>query len=307
MPNASPGKLSLGTAAFAAGYGATRGANAALDSDAVNELLTTAWEAGIRHLDTAPDYGDAEQLIGDIMRQAGPVGWRISTKVKTPPPQETDVRGWVHRELEGSMSRLGLDRLSTVFLHRPEVVTSHSGETLLATLLELRDSGIIGAVGASIYGPDELGPLFSAGRFDVVQAPVSVVDRRMLAPEATQLIEENACALEVRSVFLQGLLIATPVARPGWARSFDAGLSFWDAWAEEQGATSSAARAGICLGWALERSEVTRVVVGVESAAQLRILLDVLPQSGSITVPDAAQVDDLTVIDPRRWAQSTIS
>ncbi len=305
MPSSLAEKISLGTAAFAAGYGATRGSSAALDGDDVIGLLATAWEAGVRHLDTAPDYGDAERLLGTFGRQVGLADWKISTKIKLPPNEKTDVRRWVHREIERSMGHLGVDRLSTVFLHRPEVATSPSGEEVLAALVELRDSGGIGAIGASVYGPDELGPLFSVGRFDVVQAPVSIVDRRMLAPEVTRLLQENGCKLEARSVFLQGLLLASPSARPGWARSFDGALSPWDVWAAAQDATSGADRARICLGWALEQGEITRAVVGVESAEQLTALVNGQARTGSATVPDAVVVDDLTVIDPRRWPRRT--
>ncbi len=289
---ASAERLSLGTAQVAAGYGATRGEASALAAEDLATLLAAARALGIRHLDTAPDYGDAERMLGSC----GLDGWEVSTKIKAPPNGERDVRGWVARELEGSLTRLGVDRLDTVLLHRPEVFATAGGPALLEALAEMRAAGSIRAVGASVYGPDDLKSLLSTGVVDVIQAPVSVVDRRMLHPDVTQLLHDHSCSLHARSVFLQGLLLVEPSGRPEWARRHETALAPWDEWSAEQ----RAGRGALCLTYVLAQREVDRVVIGVESAAQLDELVRNL--GGPVTpVPDSVVVDEPEVLDPRRW------
>ena len=292
IDRASAERLSLGTAQVAAGYGATRGEVSALTADDLATLLATAGSLGIRHLDTAPDYGDAEQMLGSC----GLDGWEVSTKIKAPPNGERDVRGWVARELEGSLARLGVDRLDTVLLHRPEVLATAGGPALLDALAEMRSAGTIRAVGASVYGPGVLGSLLLTEAIDVIQAPVSVVDRRMLHPDVTQLLHDHSCSLHARSVFLQGLLLVEPSARPKWARRHDTALAPWDKWSADQ----RAGRGSLCLGYVFAQPGVDRVVIGVESAAQLDELVRDL--AGPVPpVPDAVVVDEPEVLDPRRW------
>jgi aryl-alcohol dehydrogenase-like predicted oxidoreductase len=285
-------RLSLGTAQVAAGYGATRAATSALTADDLADLLATARSLGIRHLDTAPDYGDAELMLGSC----GLDGWEVSTKIKAPQDGERDVRGWVAHEIEGSMARLGVDRLDTVLLHRPEVLATAEGTVLLDALAKMRSAGTIRAVGASVYGPEDLGSLLLTEAIDVIQAPVSVVDRRMLHPDVTQLLHDHGSSLHARSVFLQGLLLVEPSARPGWARRSDVALAPWDDWSVGQ----SIGRGALLLSYVLGRQEVDRIVIGVESSAQLDELVRDL--GGPVPpVPDAVVVDEPEVLDPRRW------
>jgi aryl-alcohol dehydrogenase-like predicted oxidoreductase len=285
-------RLSLGTAQVAAGYGTTRGEESALTTDDLAELLAAARSLGIRHLDTAPDYGDAELMLGSC----GLDGWDVSTKIKAPPGGEGDVRGWVARELEGSLARLGVDRLDTVLLHRPDVLATAEGPALLDALAEMRAVGTIRAVGASVYESDDLKSLLSTGVVDVIQAPVSVVDRRMLHPDVTQLLQDHGCSLHARSVFLQGLLLVEPSRRPEWARRHDTALAPWDEWSAEQ----RAERGSLCLSYVLAQPGVDRVVIGVESAAQLDELVREL--GGPVPpVPDSVVVDEPEVLDPQRW------
>ncbi len=231
-----------------------------------------------------------------MLGSCGLDGWDVSTKIKAPPDGERDVRGWVARELEGSLARLGVDRLDTVLLHRPEELATAEGRALLEALAEMRAAGSIRAVGASVYGPDDLRSVLEAETVDVIQAPVSVVDRRMLQLDITQLLHNHGCALHARSVFLQGLLLVDPSARPEWARRHDVALAPWDMWSAEQ----RTGRGSLCLSYVLARQEVDRVVIGVESAAQLHELVRDLG-SPIPPAPDSAVVDDPEVFDPRRW------
>lgn len=303
------GRVTLGTAQLAAGYGATRHAPHAPDREAVAELLDTAATLGIRRLDTAPDYGDAERLLGTV----GLDGWEVDTKLPGLPDELTDapsgsIESWVRRRIETSLEALGVGHVTTLVLHRPAVLTGPAAEHVLDALRAVRDDGLIRSFGVSVYGPDEALELIDTGAgelIEVVQAPVSVVDRRMLATVVSDHLRAAGVALHARSVYLQGLLLIPPHRRPGWARSFDGPLASWDGWIARQ---EPGAALAVSLGSVVGHPQVARVVIGVEDAAQLRQIDATM--RGTLAdlherIPDDVVVHDLGVIEPRRWDQGS--
>jgi aryl-alcohol dehydrogenase-like predicted oxidoreductase len=115
-------------------------------------LMDAAWEAGIRLFDTAASYGGgcSERWIGEWMRSRGcrPV---VATKVFHSFAGTAGDRGLaparVRRELQGSLERLGLDRVDLYLTHEPDPETPL--EETLAALDELVRAGLVGAIGAS--------------------------------------------------------------------------------------------------------------------------------------------------------------
>jgi len=140
------------------------------DAD-VAAAVETAWQAGIRYFDTAPHYGLglSERRIGAALEGRARAGFTVSTKVGrvlVPSPgtagepdpagflvPATHRRAWdfsragVLRSLEGSLARLGLDRIDVVYLHDPDEHEEQARREALPALLDLRDQGVIGAVG----------------------------------------------------------------------------------------------------------------------------------------------------------------
>lgn len=304
------GRITLGTAQLAAGYGATRRGSDAPSVTDVARLLEAARELGIGRIDTAADYGDAERLLG----AAGLGGFSVDAKLPALPPalKHSDAEGiasWVRMHVEQSLERLRVPSLAALLLHRPTVITSAVGPTVVAAVGELQQEGLVGQLGASVYGPDEGLPLVDAvPGLSIIQAPVSAVDRRMLAPQVVKRLEADGVELHARSVYLQGLLLVRPTRRPIWARAFDGALRPWDDWVE-QNALDTAEIATAALGFVFRRTEVSRVIVGAEDAEQLRATVGSLspaePFDGlAEALPDEVAVADLDVIDPRRWTTS---
>jgi aryl-alcohol dehydrogenase-like predicted oxidoreductase len=100
--------------------------------------------------------------------------------------------------------------------------------------------------------------------------------------------------IHVRSVFLQGLLLMTQ--RP---QRFDpwAGLwARWDAWRDAHGGNGIAA----CLQFVLSVPEVTRIVVGVDSARQLDEIVQATEASGAAW-PEDLWSSDATLLNPSLW------
>ena len=143
-------------------------------------LMDAAWELGIRHFDTADAYGGgaSERWIGEWMRERGvrPV---LTTKVFHSVEGDPADRGLapdrIRRQLEGSLERLGVDRVDLYLAHEPDPATPL--EESLGAFAELRREGRIDGCGLSNAGAEDLRRALAAGRVDCVQNSYSLLDR----------------------------------------------------------------------------------------------------------------------------------
>jgi aryl-alcohol dehydrogenase-like predicted oxidoreductase len=303
-------KLALGTAQFGLPYGiANQTGQVSLEE--ASAILRLAHAHGIRTLDTAVAYGDSEQRLGDAglnvwqdtWRDGGQKeyrnGWQDAWKIvsKLPEiPAGVRVDNWVCDCVGRSLERLRVPTLYGLLLHRPLQLLEAGGDRLYAALQRLKDLGLAHRVGVSVYDPSEL-DLLSRFSFDLVQAPLSIADRRLIESGWLARLAGRGTEVHVRSVFLQGLLVMPPSARPSKFARWSSLLRAYDSWLERTGATPVQA----CLRYALSVPEVSRVIVGVESAEQLQGLIDAAA-GPSLPVPQQLQSTDGDLLNPARWA-----
>jgi D-threo-aldose 1-dehydrogenase len=123
-----------------------------------NALATVraAFASPINFLDTAAAYGDgeSERRIGKVIKEMGglPSGFVLATKADRN-LQTGDFSGeQIKRSVEGSLLRLGLDRLQYVYIHDPEHTTFENvmgPGGPLEVLKHFRDQGVIDHIGIS--------------------------------------------------------------------------------------------------------------------------------------------------------------
>ena len=132
-------------------------------------VLETAWNAGIRHFDTAPHYGlgISEKRTGRFLAAKPRTDFTVSTKVGrliidngNGPERVVDFsHDGIMRSHEDSLKRLGLDRVDILFVHDIALDgvgpdgRSHMHELLTSgwrALEELRASGTISAFGLGV-------------------------------------------------------------------------------------------------------------------------------------------------------------
>lgn len=115
-------------------------------------LMDAAWAAGITFLDTAASYGGgrSERWVGAWRSERG-VPVLLSSKVYWSVGGDPDDRGLsrerILREIEGSLERLGVERLDLYLTHEPDPETPI--EETLRALDELVRAGKVRAIGAS--------------------------------------------------------------------------------------------------------------------------------------------------------------
>jgi aryl-alcohol dehydrogenase-like predicted oxidoreductase len=286
-------RVALGCAQFGAAYGIAN-RTGQLTPEEGARVLALAAAAGMDTLDTAVAYGESEARLG----AHGVARWRVVSKLPPLPADLADVGGRVMEQVAGSLARLRIPALDALLLHRSADLLGPQGEQLRDALLRVRDEGSAGRIGVSIYAPEELERIVPAFRPEVVQAPFSVLDRRLERSGWLARLADLGVEVHVRSVFLQGLLLQAPEDRAAGFAPWQAAWDRWDSWLQQSGSGALAA----CLGFVLARPEVHRVVVGVDGAAHLAGVLAAAAESGPLPPADLA-CDDLELIEPFRWTR----
>ncbi len=284
-------RISLGTAQFGLPYGIANSDGQVPTSEA-HQILDRAYQHGIRKLDTASLYGSSEAVIGSSDKH----DWAITTKIAGLPADCGDVAGWVEDELKASFNALQIETVDTVLLHHPDDLLGSSGKELYDALAACRANGLCKRLGVSLYSADEADPYLEHFALDTIQLPFSLVDRGLVTTGRAHELNEAGISIQVRSIFLQGLLLMSvteqvqrfPQAEPLW-RAFAA-------WCSEQGVDAHEA----CLRFVFGQADLDAIIVGVDSAAQLDALLDMVG-AGPLAVPDDLATTDRDIIDPRRW------
>ncbi|MBD5785384.1 aldo/keto reductase [Cellulosimicrobium terreum] len=188
------------------GYGAAQAGNLHRPTtDAETQAaFDAAWDGGVRYFDTAPHYGLglSERRLGAALRDRPRDEYVVSTKVGrllVPSPETADQkdpdmfdvpadvrRVWdfsrdgILRSLESSLERTGLDRVDVVYLHDPDDHWEQASREAIPALVELRDQGVVRAIGAGMnqsamltrfVRETDVDVVMCAGRFTLLEQP----------------------------------------------------------------------------------------------------------------------------------------
>jgi len=287
-------KLALGTAQFGLPYGVANQAGQISPSVGA-AIVARARARGVDTLDTAMAYGTSESVLGRI----GVSGLRVVTKIPAMPADVTAPGTWLACHLADSLKRLGLPRVYGVLLHAPAQLLTPEGPALYDALIHAKQDGLVDRIGVSIYTPADLNAIWPRFSIDLVQAPLNVLDRRLVTSGTLAALSAAGVECHVRSVFLQGLLVIPPSERPPVFARWTSTLTAFDAWIAGSGLSPTAA----CLGVALTQPGVDRVVVGVDTLAQASELLDIAEDPHSPMAPDFGDVDP-DLLNPSRWPRA---
>jgi diketogulonate reductase-like aldo/keto reductase len=117
-----------------------------LRDDAATKLVAGALEAGYRHIDTATSY-ENEAAVGAGLRASGVPRDEIFLTTKVWPP---DLAGGdLQRSVEGSLKRLGVDRVDLALIHWPPKTVPLAES--IAALNEVRARGLARHIGVSNF------------------------------------------------------------------------------------------------------------------------------------------------------------
>ena len=284
-------RLAIGTVQFGLDYGISNIVGKTTWDD-VTGILEKSRKSGVDTLDTAPLYGDSEQILG----QVGVQDWKIITKIPPLPNCEVDGSDWVLEHICHSRHKLRVDRLEGVLLHNAGDLIGVQGKNIAAGLKEAKVQGLVRKVGYSIYSPHSLYNLVEVLSPDLVQAPFNVLDQRLERSGWLKRLVGMGAEVHIRSVFMQGLLLMAPEKRPP---AFDKWRDHWLKWDASVGGSGEQALA-LCLGFVKAYTDISRIVVGLNSQAQLEQLFELWDKVAPFEA-DGLACDDPKLVEPSNW------
>ncbi len=263
--------------------------------DTARAAVDAAYEAGIRLFDTAPHYGLglSERRLGAALAERPRDSYALSTKVgrllvpatgEGPfgrDDQGFDVpadlrrvwdfsRGGVLRSLEESLERLGLDAVDIALIHDPDDHWEQAVSEAYPALAELRDQGVVKAVGAGMNQTGMLARFVRETDVDMVMLAgrYTLLDQSG-EDELLPLCAERGVAVLAAGVFNSGLLATHDPAgtydyAPAPGPLLDQARRI-AAVCERHGVTLPQA----ALAFPLRHPAVASVVIGARSAAEV--------------------------------------
>jgi len=195
------------------------------DTSQLRDVISTLLDNGGTVFDTAPSYGEAERVAGEIVQQLGAakeVFW--ATKVNVVPRGGSAADADAARaQIERSFGHIGKDPIDLIQVHNLRDIPTQMG-----ILKELREEGRVRYIGTTYTGQSRFPDLAAAMRnepIDFIGVNYAVDDRRA-ADEIFPIAEELGI----------GVLVYVPFGRSRlWQRVGDLEVPEW---AGEIGITS---------------------------------------------------------------------
>ena len=276
-------KLGLGTVQFGQAYGVSNRRGQVPKEEAA-AILDRAAKAGVRLLDTAANYGEAENILAALDTSV----FRVVTKT-------IGLSRGLDRVIARARQSAQSLKADTLLVHAANDLNGKDGEALWNALRHLKSEGVFRKIGISTYVADD--PVALAERFrpDVMQLPFSLLDQRLLENGSLMRLRELGVEVHARSLFLQGLLFLKEL--PAKLRHAAPHLAH----VRKTLATTNVAPLPAALGFVLARPEIAFGLVGVTSSKELDEIIAATGQPLPRLDWASLALKDELVLTPSLW------
>ncbi|HEX3934341.1 MAG TPA: aldo/keto reductase [Puia sp.] len=270
-------KLTLGTVALGLDYGISNDKAKPGRKDSF-DILSRALDLGINTLDTASSYGNAEQLIGDLLQDRLLPHQRINivTKFKISAANVSNkerLRKEVYDSLRSSLGYLRLQRVPFCLFHMDRNLPMDEVLKVLPSILsDLKHDGLIDIGGVSADHPGEVGSFLEYPVVEAIQVPMNIFDLRLIKSGMLERMHASDKIVFVRSVFLQGLFFMPPDGLKGNLAGAAAYIRILQKLAKE----ANMSIAQLAFSYIRDLSGISSIVFGAVNAQQVEQNIELL-------------------------------
>ena len=258
-------------------------------------IIHRAIDLGITWLDTARSYGASEEIIGHALNQLT-TRVHISSKVAVSENllgiQHANIlRGEIKRSINTSLQALRREAVDLMQLHNASLAIL-SCEEVMRALEDAQQEGKVRFLGVSCYEEDVALAALKLGRFQALQMPFNILDRKIIARVLPGAVERGI-GVVARSVFLRGVLTENINSLPDSLRRVrEAALP---ALYEFTGKVHSLSE--LALRFVLSFNELASVVIGVRSMRELESNMANYAR-GRLSPDQVQRLLQLSVVEP---------
>ena len=143
-----------------------------------HDAVHRAFELGVNYVDTAPTYGNSEEVLGEVLQDVTQP-YYLSTKFGgRPQPFDPKDKDALRRSLDGSLRLLKRDHIDIMMVHEPDRPRQYDWwydydnfQGPVADLLaDLKEEGIISFTGLGGTTAYDMARIIRTGAYDVVLA-----------------------------------------------------------------------------------------------------------------------------------------
>ena len=283
-------RLILGTAQFGMIYGLNNKKRISLKT--IKSIINGARKNNVKFLDTASSYGDCEKVLGKI----GVSDFSIISKVMIKNIGIQNPNEWLAKSIKKTLNNLKVKKLYGLLIHNPLFLKKNKKKKFFKSLKALKDTGLVKKIGFSVYDPDNLDELFKEYKFDIVQLPINIIDRRFEKSSWLKRLKKNNIEIHARSVFLQGLLLNKSLRKIKYFKKWQKLWNNYYEWIK----SNNLKPLNSCLNYVSSIPELTKIVVGVDSYSHLQEILKYKSRS-KLIFPEYLQSNDINLVNPSKW------
>lgn len=285
-------KIILGTANFVKGYGIRK--SKGLDLRQINNLNKVTSKNFINEIDTAYSYRGVEKKIGKSKFK----NCKIYTKIPVVKLSQFHHK-FVSQIVNKSLQRLRKKKLHGVFFHGAKNLMSIEGDKYYKDLLMLKKKKVIRKIGVSVYSPTELKNILKKYKFDMVQIPLNIFDRRFLKDNFLKKIKNSGIEIHARSIFMQGILLQKNNSRNKFFKNWKKLFLRWDNWNNDY----QSKKVEACLNFFKNLKYVDKLVIGVSSIQEIQEIISILKNKKK-SFPKKIFSNSKELLEPRLWKKN---
>ena len=285
-------KLILGTVQFGLKYGINNTIGKPKKEEVLS-LLKVAYNSGIRLLDTAEAYGNANQLIGNYHKKQDNFKFKIITKF----PHQIKHNLIKSKVLE-YIDLMNVNTLDVMMFHSFDSFQSNYNS--LDTLNELKSEGLIKNIGVSVYTNDQLKSLLNEDLITVVQLPFNLLDNFNVRGDLINQLKIKGKVIHIRSAFLQGLFFKKSSDVISVVQALKPHLKTLNKIVKKQGCSMEE----LALSYCIKQKNIDNVIIGVDSISQLNANIKAAAyevNEEALKCINKINVENLDLLNPSLW------
>ena len=292
-------KFGLGTVQFGLDYGFTKRKT----QNEVNDILQTAFNNEITLIDTAREYGDSEDKIGNFMANYK-YNFVVATKLRIIDDLDdlnyTNLKNNIYGSVEESLEKLQFNMIPILQLHQT-IDELYKNDDFWRVIHQLKEDKLIDLFGVSVYELPET--KFITQNYndcvDFFQIPYNVFDRRF--DDIQKELDENSIGLVSRSTFLKGVIPCSMDDTPKCLNDIKPFKQKLQDLADECGC-SVAELASVFVYY---NDYINSTILGVNSPEELESNIKSIDKFDKNILKnidfDSLKIDDDYLTDPRKW------
>jgi len=289
-------KLAIGTAQFGIPYGISN-KKGQTSIEEIKKTLKIAKQNSIKFLDTAPVYGESEQILGNLLKED--THFQIITK--TIHFNNSNIISNKYNQLEeninNSLNRLQKKSLYGILIHNTNDFLTPSGHSLFKVLSKLKNQGLIKKIGFSVYSSKQIDAILKKFKFDLIQLPINILDQRILAGEHLTKLKKAGIEIHARSIFLQGLLLMPFEELPQYFKPMAKHLKKYFSTLKEKKISSLETT----LNFVKNIKEIDQIIIGINNSNQLLENIKAYNKKISLPWEEFAYFNKEEMLDPQNW------